>query len=86
VDAEKWRSERVRGRAVLYALGGLLGAKSYDGEVCCDGCSVSGARSASHIRCRSRSLFLSFPSPSKRMALRRPEAGEVKVEFDVLMV
>ncbi|KAJ7844321.1 hypothetical protein B0H13DRAFT_128158 [Mycena leptocephala] len=27
VDAEKCRSERVRGRAVPYALGGLLGAK-----------------------------------------------------------
>jgi hypothetical protein len=40
VDAEKCRSERVRGRAVPYALGGLLGAKSYDvGEVC-DSCSV----------------------------------------------
>jgi hypothetical protein len=45
VDAEKWRSERVRGRGVPYALSGLLGAKSYDvGEVCYDGCSVSGAR------------------------------------------
>jgi hypothetical protein len=42
VNAEKCRSERVRGRAVSYALGGLLGAKSYDiGEACCDLCSVS---------------------------------------------
>jgi hypothetical protein len=41
VDAEKCHSERVRGRVVPYALGGLLGAKSYDvGEVCCDSCSV----------------------------------------------
>jgi hypothetical protein len=67
-DAEKCRSERVRGRAVAYALGGLLGAKSYDvGEACCDSCSVSSSvapgapRSASRIRWRPRSLF---PCPS----------------------
>jgi hypothetical protein len=76
VDAEKCRSER----AVPYALGGLLSTNVRRREVCSDSCSVGG------IRCGSRSRSLYFPSPRKRVVVRRPEADEVEVEFEVLVV
>ncbi|KAJ6530754.1 hypothetical protein B0H19DRAFT_1273725 [Mycena capillaripes] len=70
----RYRSERVRGRTVPYALGGLLGTKSYNAEeACCDSWSVSS------------SAVLGF-APRNRVALRRPEAEEAEVELEVLVV
>jgi hypothetical protein len=82
------RSVRVSGRAVPDALCGLLGAKSYDvGEVCCDSCSVksSAALGFAYPLSLTLALFI-FPSPRKRVALCRPEAEEVEVKLEVLVV
>ncbi|KAJ7866351.1 hypothetical protein B0H13DRAFT_2352560 [Mycena leptocephala] len=73
-DAEKCRSERVRGHAVPYALGGLHGAKSYDvGEVYCDSCSVKSSAALGFAYPLSLALsFLVLPGQLK-------EAGQLGV-------